>query len=154
MATLGGLMEWLGASKAPARREKSDFRLRALPREDILLYVKEIDHAGVARVADSKETLASVGMAGGVLAASVMVIALLLPGTYTMVAGHKIEELKQERVQLLNTLRQKRAERARLESPAQVEQWAGNEFIAPAANAVLYAAPGGVTVAKLGQQTK
>ena len=45
-------MEWLGATKAPARREKTDFRLRALPREDILLFVKEIDQAGVVRVAD------------------------------------------------------------------------------------------------------
>lgn len=154
MATLGGLMEWLGAAKAPARREKSDFRLRALPREDILLFVKEIDQAGVVRVADGKETLANVGMAGGVLMTSVLVIALLLPGTYSMVVSHRIEELKQERAQLVNTLRQKRAERARLESPAQVEQWAGEEFIAPAANAVLYAAPGGETVAKLGQGVK
>lgn len=154
MATIGGLMEWLGATKAPARREKTDFRLRALPREDILLFVKEIDQAGVVRVADGKETLANVGMAGGVLATSLLVIALLLPGTYSMVVSHRIEELKQERAQLTNTLRQKRAERARLESPAQLEQWAGDEFIAPPANAVLYAAPGGETVAKLGEGVK
>ncbi|HPT25693.1 MAG TPA: hypothetical protein PLZ95_04670, partial [Bryobacteraceae bacterium] len=97
MATIGGLMEWLGATKAPARREKTDFRLRALPREDILLFVKEIDQAGVVRVADGKETLANVSMAGGVLATSLLVIALLLPGTYSMVVSHRIEELKQER---------------------------------------------------------
>ncbi|MBA3976017.1 MAG: hypothetical protein C0504_17560 [Candidatus Solibacter sp.] len=149
MATFGGLMEWLGAAKAPARREKSDFRLRALPREDILLYVKDIDNTGVERVADTRETLASVGMAGGVIAASVLVIALMLPGTYSLVVSHRIESLKQEREQLVNTLRSVRADRARLESPAQVEHWAGREFVAPAANAVLYAAPGGETVAKL-----
>lgn len=154
MATLGGLMEWLGAAKAPARRERSDYRLRALPREDILLYVKEIGYEGVERIADRRETLASVSMAGGVLATSLLVIALLLPGTYSMLAGHRIEELKRERTELVNTLRQKRAERARLESPAQVEQWAGEEFVAPAANAVLYAAPGGETVAKLGREVK
>lgn len=149
MATFGGLMEWLGAAKAPARREKSDFRLRALPREDILLYVKDIDNTGAERTADTRETLANVGMAGGVIATSMLVIALLLPGTYSLVVSHRIEELKQEREQLVNTLRSARAERARLESPAQVEQWAGREFVAPAANAVLYAAPGGETVAKL-----
>lgn len=151
MATLGGLMEWLGAAKAPARREKSDFRLRALPREDILLFVKEIDNAGVERVADGQETLANVGMAGGVLATSVLVIALLLPGTYSLVVSHRIEEMKQNREKLVNTLRTMRAERARLESPAQVERWAAAEFVAPVATAVVYAAPGGETVAKLGQ---
>ncbi len=100
-------------------------------REDILLFVKEIDNAGVERVADSKETLANVGMAGGVLATSVLVIALLLPGTYSLVVSHRIEEMKQNREQLVNTLRSMRAERARLESPAQVEQWAATEFVAP-----------------------
>lgn len=151
MATLGGLMEWLGAAKAPARREKSDFRLRALPREDILLYVKEIDNAGVERVADGQETLASVGMAGGVLATSVLVIALLLPGTYSLLVSHRIEAMKQNREQLVNTLRSMRTERARLESPAQVEKWAATEYVAPVATAVLYAAPNRETVAKLGQ---
>lgn len=154
MATLGGLMEWLGAAKAPARREKSDFRLRALPREDILLYVKEIDNAGVDRVADGQETLANVGMAGGVLATSVLVIALLLPGTYSLLVSHRIEEMKQDREQLVNTLRSMRAERAKLESPAQVEQWAATEYVAPVATAVMYAAPGRETVAKLGQGSR
>jgi hypothetical protein len=144
-------MEWLGAAKAPARREKSDFRLRALPREDILLYVKEIDNAGVERVADGQETLANVGMAGGVLATSVLVIALLLPGTYSLLVSHRIEELKQDRAQLVNTLRSLRTERAKLESPAQVEQWAAAEYVAPVATAVMYAAPNRETVAKLGQ---
>jgi len=151
MATFGGLMEWLGASAAPARREKSDFRLRAVPREDILLFVKEIDNAAVVRVADRRETIASVGMAGGVIATSLLVIALLLPGTYSLVVSHQIEAQKQQRAQLMNTLRTVRTERARLESPAQVEQWAGVEYVAPAATAVLYAAPKGETVAKLGQ---
>jgi hypothetical protein len=113
--------------------------------------VKEIDNAGVERVADGQETLANVGMAGGVLATSVLVIALLLPGTYSLVVSHRIEAMKQNREQLVNTLRSMRAERAKLESPAQVEQWAATEYVAPVATAVMYAAPNRETVAKLGQ---
>lgn len=149
MAKLGGWMDWLGAGRQGGRREGADYRLRALPREEILLYVKEIDNRQAERRSNPKETMASTGIAAGVVAFSLLAILMLLPGTYSVLVSHQMETLKQDRAELVNTLREVRAERARMESPEQVETWAQKEFVVPAANAVLYTGPSLEKVAKL-----
>jgi hypothetical protein len=154
MTSLVGLIEWLGAGKAASRaaarrQERDDYRLRALPREDIHLFVKEMDNSRVIRLPDRGDTMASVGMTGGVLMASLLLIGMLLPGTYSMLVSHRIQKLHTQRDVMVNTLRELRVKRAALEGPAEVEKWTGPEFVAPAAGAVLFAGPPQGTVAAL-----
>ncbi|WP_321472451.1 hypothetical protein [uncultured Paludibaculum sp.] len=157
MTSLAALFDWLAAGKAmssaAARRGNStDFRLRQLPKEEIHLYVKSIDNSTVVRLVDKKDWLASVGMAGGVLTASLLLIATLLPGGYTLLAGHRMEQLKHDRDQMTNELRILRSKEASLLSPTQLEQWGGHDFSTPTAASVIFAPPSKGAVASLGSR--
>lgn len=154
MTSLAGLYDWLVAGKAASRAEgysdAPDYRLRALPREDILLFVKEIDNDNLVPERDARDWLASLSMVGGVLAASLLIIALLLPGGYSLLASRRMNTLQHQRELMINELRELRVREARLLSPRNVEQWAGDRFVAPAVNHVVYAAPAArATVASL-----
>lgn len=154
MTSLAGLYDWLVAgkatSRAPGQSDAPDYRLRALPREDILLFVKAIDNENLVEVRDTRDWFASLSMVAGVLVASVLVIALLLPGGYSLLASRRMNALETERAMLINQLRELRVREAQLLSPRNVDQWAGDRFVAPSANTVVYAAqPGGTEVASL-----
>lgn len=155
MTSLAGLYDWLVAGKAASRAdgqsEAPDYRLRALPREDILLFVKTIDNENLVAVRDTRDWFASVSMVAGVLAASLLMIALLLPGGYALLASRRMNTLRNERETMINQLRQLRVEEAQLLSPRNMEAWAGSRFVAPAADQVVFAAPAaGTAVASLG----
>lgn len=152
MTSLAALFDWLaaGTSLAQTSRDGVDYRLRTLPREEVHLYVKPLDNSTVIRLVDKKDWLASAGMAAGVVMASLLLICLLLPGGYTLMANRRMEQLKQERAQLTNELRILRSREAGLVSPQKLEEYAGDRFMTPPATAVVYAPPvSRGTVAKL-----
>ncbi len=153
MTTLSALWDWLAASKAvsgsAANGGDTDFRLRTLPREEIHVYVKPIDNTKVVMLVDKKDWAASLGMAGGVVVASLLLIALLLPGGFNLLASHRMEQLKNEREMLVNELRDLRSQEAEMRSPQNLEQWAGERFSTPQAASVVFAPPTKGTVASL-----
>lgn len=154
MTSLAGLYEWLVAGKAASGEEgrcgAPDYRLRALPREDILLYVKVIDNDNLVEMRDTRDWAASIAMVAGVLVTSVLLIALLMPGGYSLQASRRMSALEAERGMLVNQLRELRVREAQLLSPRNVDQWAGDRFVRPAANTAVYAAPAaGTVVARL-----
>jgi hypothetical protein len=145
MTSLAGLYDWLVADKAASRAEgqseATDYRLRALPREDILLFVKEIDNDNLVQVRDRSDWAASVSMTVGVLVASLVLIGLLLPGGYSLLASRRVNHLQQQRESMINQLRELRVQEAALLSPRQVEKWAGDRYVTPPASAVVHAVP-------------
>jgi hypothetical protein len=145
MTSLAGLYDWLVAGKASAAADAAgaapDYRLRALPREDILLFVKEIDNDHVVAVRDKRDWVASIAMAAGVLASSLLLISLLLPGGYALLASRRVDTLRQERETLVNQLRVLRVQEAALLSPRYVEASAGNRYVAPTARTVVHMSP-------------
>ena len=156
MTSLAGLYEWLVAGKAASkaalrRREGLDYRLRAVPREEIHFYIKEIDNTRLVRLPDRRDTASSMGWACGVVLTAAMLVAVLTPGGYSLLASRRIERLKTERESLVNTLRELRVKEARMLSPVQMEQWAGDRFVEPSASAVVFAPPSEGTVASLNQ---
>lgn len=154
MTNLASLFDWLAAGKAIGNtegqtRNASDFRLRSLPKEEIHVFVKAIDNSKVVRLVDKKDWLASAGMAGGVMVASLLLIALLLPGGYNLLAGHRMEQLKSERARLNNELKVLRAREASILSPKNLQMWGGQKFVTPTAASVVFAPPTQGTVAAL-----
>jgi len=154
MTSLAALFDWLAAGSPEGRAASrngngTDFRLRTLPKEDIHVFVKSIDNSTVIRLVDNKDWLRSAGMAGGVMLASVMLIALLMPGGFSLLASRQMGQLNTEREQLINELRQVRSREAELLNPKQLEVWAGPNFHNPTAAAVIYAAPAQGAVASL-----
>jgi len=106
----------------------------------------------VIRLVDTTDSLRSAGMAAGVMIASVMLIALLMPGGFSLLASRQMGQLNAERDQLVNELRQVRSREAELLNPKQLEQWAGPHFQTPTAAAMIFAAPAQGTVASLRKQ--
>lgn len=157
MTSLAGLYEWLVAGKAASRvaarrTEGQDYRLRAVPREDIHFFVKDVDNTRVARLSDHKDTACSFGVAGGSVLAAAVLIALLMPGGYSLLASRRMERLRAERDVLTNQLNQVRVREARMLSPQQLEKWENRMFVEPTANATVFAPPAKATVAALDVQ--
>lgn len=153
MTSLAALFDWLAAGKTltqSSRGGATDFRLRKLPREEVHIWVKSIDNSRVLRTVDNKDWLASAGMASGVVAASLLLIALLLPGGYGLMASHRMEQLRDERARLTNELRILRSREAALLSPSKLQEYDGDRFVTPTAASVIYAPASEGTVASLG----
>src|SRR5581483_8751512 len=145
MATLAPLFDRFMVSRsvaeAPARmREQMDeFLVRAVPNEDVFLFTKKIDNTAVVREADPAARTACWKMIGSSVAAVTIVAGLLAPSLYGLLAGYRLEALKQEE-QRLETMRSAlELEEARLLSPARLQALARMQrFVDPAPQNVVY----------------
>lgn len=154
MTSLAALFDWLAAGTPDGRgsardRSATDYRLRSLPKEDIVIFVKTIDNSNVSRLVDATDWRRTVGVAGCVLLVSVMLIASVMPGSISLLASRQIGQLNVEREMLVNELRRVRAREAELLTPSQLDQWAGKEYRNPAASAVIFAPPAAGSVASI-----
>ena len=156
MTNLGALLDWLGAGKAlrrnPARRNQVECEIRALPREEICVWTKNLSNVAVVRVVDRRDWLAGAGTALSVIICSVLLIALLLPSAYARLADHRIAKLQDEHQALRNELNILRVRSHSQQSPQQLDEWAGDRFHNPTAAAVVFAPPSRGTVAALGKR--
>ena len=154
MKSIAALCDWLGAGQLsdpePRGPEPPDYRLRALPREEIDVYVKQIDNAKVVRLADKKDWWASVSATGIALLCSLLVSALAVPSCYSLMASRRVEFLRQERSALQSQLLDLRSQESRRLSPDAMEESARGRFIEPRADSVFYAPPSKESVARLG----
>src|SRR5579884_38973 len=145
MATLATLIDKLvvarGVEQSPARlREPVDqFLVRAVPNEDVFLYLKKIDNTAVVREADPAARSACWKMIASSAAAVTVVVGLLAPSLYGLLAGYRLEALKQEE-QRLETMRSAlELQEARLLSPARLQELARvQRFVDPPPQQVVY----------------
>lgn len=114
-------------------------RLRALPNEDVYLFVKRIDNAGVVRAADPAARKArSKSVATGFIAA-MLIIAGLVPAAYNTMAGFQIESLRAQQAKLKQEQSQLDLQEAELLSPARLDKLAKSLHMAePPPDAVQY----------------
>ncbi len=92
----------------PARSSDAGTRVRPFANEDIYFFIKHINNGAVIRQADPTAERASWTMIGAAAAAAVLVIAMLMPKGYGVLAGYEMQALRQEHARLM-------ADRARLE---------------------------------------
>ena len=115
------------------------FALRALPNDSIYFYSKKIDNSRIVRQADPNargECWAAVGAAGVLLMIGASIIA---PHVGSVLAGYKLESLKQERQTLLDQKRDLDVKEAALLSPDRLNDLARARSLgAPAANQVVH----------------
>lgn len=131
---MSALPTWLnrmahGAEDAPVpvkveRREESAYQVRALPNEDVCLWIKAIDNARVSRHADPKLRTAAWRFIGIASAMAVMVIGLLLPTASKLLAGYHVGQLEKEYRALMVERRQLELDSAMLRSPENLERLA------------------------------
>jgi hypothetical protein len=121
------------------QRADTSARVRAFANEDIMFYVKRIDNSGVVRQADPGARARCMKMAGSVFAAAVLLIFILLPSAYGLLAGYKIQSLKQESERLDAARASLELEESQLLSPARMEELARQQqFVDPAPQKVVY----------------
>ncbi len=122
-----------------ARVVDGSTRVRNFANEDIYFYVKRIDNSGVVREADPKARGTCWKLIGSVVTAAILLIGVLLPGAYSLLAGYQIQSLKQEAARLQAEQSSLELQEAALVSPARMEELAKEQqFIDPPAQKVVY----------------
>jgi hypothetical protein len=113
--------------------------LRGFANDDIFLYVKRFDNSRVVREADPKARGTCWKLIGSVVASVMLLIAVLLPSAYGLLAGYQIQSLRQEGERLGTEQSSLELSEAQLLSPARMEELARTQqFIDPPAAKVLY----------------
>jgi hypothetical protein len=144
MATLANVWSRLIANgiergaQAP-RRTDANSRIRPFANEDILFYVKRIDNSGVIRQADPASRGRCWKLIGSVVGAAVLLIGVLLPSAYGLLAGYQIDSLRQESQRIEAEQASLELKEAQLLSPARMEQLAkAQQFVDPGPQMVVY----------------
>ncbi|HEX5227284.1 MAG TPA: hypothetical protein VFW44_06215 [Bryobacteraceae bacterium] len=141
MATLATRLDRFGASEGGRHYLADDDRygIPAFPNEDVFLYVKRIDNSRVLREEDAEARKVCWRLIGSTMAFAIIVIALLLPSLNRLMAGYKMEALRQERQRLELDRAALELQETKLLSPARLEELARMQrFVDPAPEAVVY----------------
>src|SRR4051812_17601185 len=96
-------------------------RVRPFANEDIYLYIKRIDNSRVVREADPAASGTCWKLFGSVVAASVLLIGVLLPSAYGLMAGFTIQSLRVEGQRLATERATLELDEAALLTPARME---------------------------------
>jgi hypothetical protein len=149
MATLATLYDRLlgrGGAQAEARpwseqKRPLDYRLRPFPNEDVHLFVKRIDNSRVIRAADPQTPRVCWKLIGAASTSAVLLIGMLLPSGYRLMAGYQIEELKKQNDELIRQKSELEVAEAKLLSPDRLAELARlQEFVDPDPSRVVHLA--------------
>jgi len=132
--------EMTGAERIEAARTQQDaYVLRALPNDGIYFYSKKIDNSRIVRQADPAargECWSAVGAAGVLLMLGASIIA---PHVGSVLAGYKLEALKQEQQTLIDQKRALEVKEAGLLSPERLNDLAAlRKLGSPAVDQVIH----------------
>jgi hypothetical protein len=144
MATLATFFKRIEAVVSAGRREavraESDpFRLRAMPNDEIYFFSKSIDNSRVVRQPDPAargECWSAVGAAAVLLMLGGSIVA---PHVGSILAGYKLEALKQEQQTLIDQRRELDVKEASLLSPGRLNELAKvRNLTNPAADQIIH----------------
>jgi len=144
MATLATVLDNLFENQvnragSAAHRDEASAAVRPFANEDIFFHIKRIDNSRVVRAADPQARQDCWKMIGSVVMAAVLLIAVLLPGAYSLLAGFQIQSLRQEAHKLVNEQASLELKEAELLSPARMEELARDQqFVDPPPQKVVY----------------
>jgi len=123
---------------AAARAEQDPFRLRELPHDGIYFYSKRIDNSRLQRQADP----AAAGQCWSAVSAAAVLLmigaSIISPNVASILAGYKLEALKQERQSLIDRKRELDVREASLLSPERLNSLAKDRQLASPASSQIY----------------
>lgn len=124
---------------ADPRLVDASIRVRPFANEDIYFFVKRIDNTGVLREADPATRGTCWKLIGSAAAAVVLLIGVLLPSAYGLLAGYQVQSLRQDGRKLANEQASLEVDEAQMLSPARMEELARTQqFIDPPSQNVVY----------------
>ena len=113
--------------------------VRAFANEDVYFFVKRIDNSRLVRQTDPQAGGVCWKMIGSVGAAALLLIGVLLPSAYRLLAGYQIQSQRSEAQRLAGEQASLELQEAKLVSPARMEQLARQQqFIDPEPEKVVY----------------
>ena len=129
---------------APVRAERDPFQLRALPQEDVFFYCKKIDNSRLVRETDPQARGACWSAIGAACVALALLTCISAPSVYGTLAGYKLESLRAQEQQLLNTRRSLELSEAELLRPDRLEELAKSQnLVTPVSGQVVRLEPKG-----------
>ncbi|MEO8127596.1 MAG: hypothetical protein ABJF23_03650 [Bryobacteraceae bacterium] len=150
MATLANIFnQFMDASRVAeaaqtvsSRAMSDDFKLRSLPNEDVYFFVKKIDNSRVVRQADPTASRRSWKVLGASCVSAAMLIGMLLPSAYGLLANYQLHTLQAENQRLITERGKLDLEEAKLVSPERLARLAvDQEFEDPKSENVVYLTP-------------
>ncbi|MBI3679484.1 MAG: hypothetical protein HY235_03725 [Acidobacteria bacterium] len=139
MATLATLYDRWIEVEDHLKGKPAGNRLRPFPNEDVYFFVKAIDNTRVIRQADPGEPRVCWRLIGGAIALAVLLIGLLLPSGYRLMAGYQLEDLRRQHESLQKQLAALELDEAKLLSPERLAELARfQEFVDPEPGRVVH----------------
>lgn len=124
---------------AAPRAVPTGTRLRVFPNEDIYFHMKHIDNSAVIRQVDPESDRASFKMVGLTAVAAALIIGVLMPKGYGVLAGYQIQALRQEQEKLLADQAALELREASLMSPERMQVLAQEQqFVDPTPERIVY----------------
>jgi len=124
------------------RAVSDDFKLRTLPNEDVYFFVKRIDNSRVVRQADPGASAKSWKVLGASCVSAAMLIGMLLPSAYGLLASYQLHTLQAENQRLHIERGKLELEEAKLVSPERLAKLAvDQDFEDPKSENVIYLTP-------------
>jgi len=128
-----------GSPRARVLQEEDRYAVPLFPNEDVYLYVKRINNSGVAREQDPAAPRRCWSVIGSSFAVAILLIGILLPTLYSLMAGYRLEALRHDKQRLELDRAALELDEAKLLSPARLEELARiQRFVDPAPESVVY----------------
>lgn len=125
-------------------RERDAFELRALPNDDVFFYTKHIDNSRLVRQADPAAKGQCWSAIGAACAVAAIFGAMMAPKAATVLAGYKVQQLKQERASLIEERKSLEVDEARILSPANMGALATRQKLtSPGSGQIVHLQPRG-----------
>jgi hypothetical protein len=122
-----------------ARSERDQFRLRAVPLDDVIVFRKKIDNTRLVRQPDPRAGGACWTAVGAACVLLAFLTGVLAPNVANRVAGYKLEALRAEAQTLADERRSLELDEARLLSPQRLDKLAKDQnLVEPSANQVVH----------------
>ncbi len=130
MATVSNLLNWItsatrtGEDAAVLVRQRAgdDCELRPLPNEEVYFWVRHVDNSRVIPQADPKSTRACLRYMGSAGLAVLLLVGILFPVAYNVLAGYHIGVLEKQRESLLRERAELELTEAELLNPARLAE--------------------------------
>jgi len=120
------------------------YQLRALPNDDVYFYCKRIDNSRLVRQADPAAKGQCWSAIGATCAVAAILGGMMAPKAATVLAGYKVQQLKQERAGLIEERKALEVEEARVLSPANMGVLASrHDLKSPGSKQIVHLQPHG-----------
>lgn len=142
MATMANACGTYPAARGKGGREMDGsrkHRLRPIPNEDLYLFVKSIDNSRVVRQADPQARWSVVKFIGSSFGVALLLVVLMLPHAWGVMANYQLEALKQEHRKLIEERNALEVDEASLTSTERLLEYARQrDFDLPAPQDEIY----------------